>query len=166
MPPGIAIAAASERALEKAHTVENRGWFLDLLRLEKHHHINTVPTTPPVSLYYALDVQLDRIQQEGLQNRFLRHARLAEKIALWGEAHNMPPMAENPYRSKTMTALWNHPHLDFDKLRSFLKERDLEIANGYDDLKDKTFRIANMGEIQESDVDQLLSALEEFINLH
>ncbi len=165
-PPGLAIAATSARALKKAETVKNRGWFLDILRLESHHHTDTVPTTPPVSLYYALETQLDRIMEEGLENRFNRHAQLSEQIATWGEAHNMPPMAEKPYRAKSITTLYNNHHLAFPKLRTYLKERDLEIANGYQELKDKTFRIANMGEIQKKDVDQLLETLESFIHLY
>ncbi|MCD4751988.1 MAG: alanine--glyoxylate aminotransferase family protein [Anaerolineaceae bacterium] len=166
MPPGLAIAAASARALKKAETVKNRGWFLDILRLESHHHTDTVPTTPPVSLYYALETQLDRIMEEGLENRFNRHAQLSKQIAAWGETHNMPPMAERLYRAKSITTLYNNHHLDFLKLRTYLKERDLEIANGYQELKDKTFRIANMGEIQKKDVDQLIDSLESFIRLY
>ncbi len=165
MPPGLAIAVASARALKKAETVKNRGWFLDILRLENHHHNDTTPTTPAISLYYALETQLNRIMKEGLENRFNRHTRLSEQIAEWGEAHNMPPMAEKHYRSNSMTALYNNHHLDFLKLRTYLKEQDFEIANGYQVLKDKTFRIANMGEIQKEDVDQLLMAIESFIHL-
>ena len=163
VPPGLAISVASERALAKAEQVTNRGWFLDVLRLEKHHTLNTVPSTPAVSLFYALSVQLDRIQQEGLHNRFHRHQQMAERIAAWGEQNNMPPIADIPYRSKTMTTLKNGHHLDFLDLRRYLMKHNLEIANGYDELKDVTFRIANMGELQMTDVDHLLRILETYI---
>lgn len=163
VPPGLAISVASERALKKAALVKDRGWFLDVLRLEKHHTLNTVPSTPAVSLFYALSVQLDRITQEGLHNRFHRHAQIAQRIAAWGEQNNMAPLAEKPYRSKTMTALKNGYRLDFLDLRRYLMEHDLEIANGYDELKDITFRIANMGELQMTDVDFLLQTLDSYI---
>jgi aspartate aminotransferase-like enzyme len=163
VPPGLAISVASERAIEKAKTVENRGWFMDVVRMENQHFINTVPSTPAVSLFYALEVQLNRIVQEGLQNRFDRHRAMAERIAKWGESHQMPPIAPKGYRSSTMTTVMNGHHLDFNNLRTFLHTQNMEIANGYDDLKDKTFRIANMGELQMSDVEQLLSCLEEYI---
>jgi len=163
VPPGLAISVASERALKKAELVKNRGWFLDVLRLEKHHTLNTVPSTPAVSLFYALSVQLDRIHQEGLLNRFHRHEQMAERIAAWGEQNSMTPIAEKPYRSKTMAALRNGHRLDFFDLRRYLMERDLEIANGYDKLKDVTFRIANMGELQMTDVEYLLHTLETYI---
>jgi aspartate aminotransferase-like enzyme len=163
VPPGLAISVASERALDKAKIVNNRGWFLDVLRLEKHHTLNTVPSTPAVSLFYALSIQLDRIQQEGLHNRFYRHQQMAERIAAWGEQNNMAPIAEIPYRSKTMTTVKNGHHLDFFDLRRYLMKHDLEIANGYDEMKDITFRIANMGELQMTDVDYLLHTLETYI---
>ena len=164
MPPGLAISVASERALVKAKDVKNRGWFMDVLRMEEYHYKNTVPSTPAVSLFYTLETQLDRIAQEGLENRFKRHQSMAERIASWGEEHQMPPIASKPYRSKTMTTLLNGHNLDFSELRAYLHEHDMEIANGYDDLKDKTFRIANMGELQMEDVERLLSVLEEYIN--
>jgi len=163
VPPGLAISVASEKALAKADKVNNRGWFLDVLRLEKHHALNTVPSTPAVSLFYALSVQLDRIQQEGLQNRFDRHQQMAERIAAWGEQNNMASIAEKPYRSKTMTTMKNGHHLNFFDLRRYLMAHNLEIANGYDELKDVTFRIANMGELQMTDVDHLLHTLEAYI---
>jgi aspartate aminotransferase-like enzyme len=165
IPPGLAISVASERALEKAKKVENRGWFMDVLRMEDHHFKNTVPSTPAVSLFYALECQLDRIVKEGLQNRYARHQALAQRIASWGESHNMPPIAPKGYRSKTMTTLVNGHDLKFQDLRAYLHDHDLEIANGYDELKDKTFRIANMGELQMEDVEKLLNTLEKFIEI-
>ena len=163
IPPGLAISVASERALEKAKTVENRGWFMDVVRMEKHHFKNTVPSTPAVSLFYALEVQLERIAQEGLHNRFARHQAMAERIAEWGENHQMAPIAPVGYRSKTMTTVKNGHNLDFTNLREYLRQYDLEIANGYNELKDKTFRIANMGELQMADVENLLRILEQYI---
>lgn len=164
MPPGLSLGVASQRALDKAKTVPNRGWFMDLLRYEEHFATDTVPSTPAVSLFFALDVQLDRILAEGLENRYARHARLSERVQKWGESHQMPPFAQENYRSKTMNTLRNGHQLNFAGLRAFLKERDLEIANGYQQLKDITFRIANMGELQMSDVDYLLESLEDFIS--
>lgn len=163
IPPGLALSVASERALKKAKSVENRGWFMDVLRMEKHHFKNTVPSTPAVSLFYALEVQLERIAQEGLHNRFKRHQAMAERIAEWGEQHKMPPIAPKKYRSKTMTTVKNGHNLDFADLRAYLRQHDLEIANGYNELKDKTFRIANMGELQMADVENLLTIMEQYI---
>ncbi len=44
----------------------NRGWYFDLVRMEKHRLKDSTPATPALSLIYALDVQLDRILAEGI----------------------------------------------------------------------------------------------------
>jgi aspartate aminotransferase-like enzyme len=56
LPPGIAFGAASERAMKKAETVKFRGWYFDLLLLEKHRQKDSTPMTPAMSLILALDV--------------------------------------------------------------------------------------------------------------
>jgi aspartate aminotransferase-like enzyme len=48
-------------------------------------------------------------------------------------------------------------------MNTFLKERGMRIANGYGALKNITFRIAHMGEIQMSDIEELLVVMEEYL---
>ena len=163
LPPGLALAAASDRAMKKAESVENRGWYFDLLLMEKHRLKDSTPMTPAMALIFALDVQLDRIFAEGLENRFARHAAMAERMQSWAEANNMPPLAPRPYRSKTVTSLENTYGFEVSALNKFLGQRGMRVANGYGQLKEKHFRIATMGELQMSDVDALLPAIEEFI---
>lgn len=163
LPPGLSLAAASDRAMKKAETVSNRGWYFDLVLMEKHRLKDSTPMTPVMPLIYALDVQLDRILEEGLDNRFGRHAAMAKRTQNWAIAHGMEPLAPEGYRSKTVSTIKNTKGLDIAALNKFLQTKGMRIANGYGDLKDKTFRIAHMGEITMSDVDALLAAMEEFM---
>jgi len=163
LPPGLSLAAASDRAMKKAETVSNRGWYFDLVLMEKHRLKDSTPMTPVMPLIYALDVQLDRILEEGLDNRFARHAAMAKRTQNWAIAHGMEPLAPEGYRSKTVSTIKNTKGLDIAALNKFLQTKGMRIANGYGDLKDKTFRIAHMGEITMSDVDALLAAMEEFM---
>jgi aspartate aminotransferase-like enzyme len=48
-------------------------------------------------------------------------------------------------------------------LNAFLKQRGMRIANGYGPLKNKTFRIAHMGEIQLEDLEELFAAMEDYL---
>ncbi len=162
LPPGIALAAVSDRALERAKEVPHRGWYFDLLRLEKHRLKDSTPATPPVSLIYALDVQLDRILAEGLEPRFERHATMARMVHEWALRRGFDLFAQEGYRSKTVTTLVNTHGWDIGQLNAFLLERGMRLANGYGPLKGKTFRIAHMGELQPADVEALLRALDEF----
>lgn len=163
LPPGLALAAVSDRALEKAKTVENRGWYFDLLRLEKHRLKDSSPATPAMSLIFALDHQLDRILAEGLENRFARHSAMAERVQAWADAHDLSMYAPEGYRSQTVTTVKNERGIDLSDLNAFLKQRGMRIANGYGPLKNITFRIAHMGEIQVGDLEELFAAMEEYL---
>jgi predicted phosphoserine aminotransferase len=163
LPPGLALCAVNERAMERAKTVPNRGWYFDFVLLEKHRTKDSTPMTPAMSLIFALDYQLDRILAEGLENRFARHSAMAKRSKGWADAKGWPLLAPEGYRSQTLTVVNNPPEFDCADFNKFLALRNLRLANGYGDLKGKTFRIAHMGEIQMSDLENLLSAFDEYL---
>ena len=164
LPPGLSLAGVNDRALEKAAAVKNRGWYFDLLLMEKHRIKNSTAMTPAVSLVYALDFQLDRILAEGLDERFARHAAMSQRVYDWAMEKGMSTFAEEGYRSKTVATINNDLNLDIPALNNYLMENhDMRISNGYGELKGKTFRIATMGETTMEDVEKLLNAIDEFI---
>ena len=163
LPPGLALASASDRAMKKAESVTNRGWYFDLLLMEKHRLKDSTPMTPAMPLIYALDLQLDRIFAEGLENRFARHAAMAKRVQDWGAQHGMEPVAKAAYRSKTVVTMRNSLNWDISALNKFLQTKGMRIANGYGKLKDLSYRVATMGETTMKDVDTLLAAMDEFI---
>ena len=163
LPPGLALAAASDRAMKKAESVTNRGWYFDLLLMEKHRLKDSTPMTPAMPLIYALDLQLDRIFAEGLENRFARHAAMAKRVQDWGAQHGMEPVAKAAYRSKTVVTMRNSLNWDISALNKFLQTKGMRIANGYGKLKDLSYRVATMGETSMKDVETLLAAMDEYI---
>ena len=164
MPPGLSLAGVTDRCLDKAATVKNRGWYFDLLLMEKHRVKNSTAMTPGVALVYALDFQLDRIFKEGLDARFARHKAMSQRVYDWGAENGLPPFVEPAYRSKTVAVLKNDRGLDIPELNKFLMDKyQMRIANGYGDMKNKTFRIATMGETSMDDINALLAAMEEFM---
>jgi predicted phosphoserine aminotransferase len=163
LPPGLGFAAVNDRAMQRAESVENRGWYFDFLRLEKHRLKDSTPATPAISLIYALDLQLKRILAEGLEARFARHAAMAELVQGWALEKGLALYAPEGYRSKTVTTIDNQLEIDVAALNAFLKERGMRIANGYGPLKNKTFRIGHMGELGLADIEELLSVFEDFL---
>ncbi len=163
LPPGLGLGAVSDRAMKKAETVENRGWYFDLLRMEKHRNKDSSPATPAMSLIFALDFQLDRIFAEGLENRFARHSAMAKRVQEWAEAHDLSMYAPEGYRSQTVTTIKNERGIKVSELNAFLREREMRIAGGYGPIKESTFRIAHMGETQMEDIEKLLAAMEEYL---
>ena len=163
LPPGLGLAAVSDRAMAYAENVPQRGWYFDLVLMEKHRLQDSTPATPALSLIYALDFQLDRILAEGLEQRFARHLLMAERVQSWVLAAGLELYAAPGCRSQTVTTVANTRNFDIPAMNAFLKKRDMLIANGYGPLKGKTFRIAHMGETQIADIKQLLGAMDEFL---
>jgi len=163
LPPGLAFAAVSDRALQRAAAVPHRGWYFDFLLLEKYLLQNNTPATPAISLLYALDAQLDRILTEGLPARFARHGRMAALAQAWAE-DRFALFPRAGFRSKTVTAVSNTRGMDITALSVHLARAGMAIANGYGPLKGKTFRIGHMGEITPDDVSTLLEAIDRFLD--
>lgn len=164
LPPGLALAGVSDRALAYAATVPERGWYFDFVRLEKHRLHDSTPATPALSLIYALDLQLDRILAEGLEQRFARCTAMARRVQSWAEGRGLPLYAPAGYRSQTVTTIDNQAGIDVAALNRFLRAREMRLANGYGPLKHKTYRIAHMGEITLADIERLLAALDAYLD--
>lgn len=163
LPPGIALIGVNDRAMARAAEVPNRGWYFDYLLLEKHRIKNSTPMTPAISLIFALDYQIDRMLAEGLENRFARHSAMAKRSQDWAIKKGWQLFAPEGYRSQTITVVENPPSFDCAEFNKFIGPRNLKLANGYGDLKGKTFRIAHMAEIQMSDLENLLRGIDEFM---
>jgi len=162
LPPGLAFCAVNDRTMQRVEQVPNRGWYFDLVRMEKHRLKDSTPATPAMSLIYALEAQLGRIQAEGLENRFARHSAMAGRSQDWAQKKDWRLFAPPGYRSHTLTVIENPSSFDISALNKFMAPRGIRLANGYGVLKGKTIRIAHMGEIQMHDLENLLAAIDEF----
>ena len=162
VPPGLAFTAVSDRLMERAATVSNRGWYFDFLQLEMYRQRSTTPATPAISLLRSLSVQLDRVFAEGLVARYARHAFCGQMSREWALTNGFGLMAESGYESDTVTTVENGRGLDMEELNRFLGSRDMQVANGYGPYKGKAYRIGHMGEVWPSDLERLFSAIEAF----
>ena len=161
LPPGLAFICASDRLLKRAEKVENRGYYFDLIEIKKMADKDLPLTTPPVSLLYGLDHQLDKMLKEGMANRFARHHEMAEATRNWA-SKRFKLYAEEGYRSETITVV-ESGKLDFGKLDKGLKAKGFEISPGYGKIKESTFRIGHMGDLAVRDVRALLVAMDEVL---
>ncbi len=161
LPPGLGFVAVNERAFEKSKTVQNKGWYFDFERLEKHRLKDSTPATSAVSLIYALDLQTDRILAEGIEARWARHSAMADKTQAWAESKDFILFAPEGYRSQTVTAI-EHQGFDFKAANAYLMEQGMRMAAGYGALKENVFRIGHMGKLTVADLDELFTALDKF----
>ncbi len=163
LPPGLALCSVSDRAMARAESVLDRGWYFDFVQYEKYATKNHTPATPAISLMQALDAQLDAIAAEGWDARFARHQRLMGQVHAWVEAHGLDYFAEAGYRSPTVTAVRNTRGVDVGTLNAYLRERGMLISDGYGSLKGETFRIAHMGDVTAEEMSDLLEAVSKFL---
>ena len=161
LPPGLAFAAASERLLNRAHTLTDRGYVLDLVRYDKFWHKAQSPTTPSISLLFALDQQLADIELEGLDARFARHDRMARATWGWVEKDGgsdlwLEVLATEGERSPTVTAVVCE---QAEWVVRSLSEQGYVIGAGHGELQRTTLRIGHMGDHTVEGLEALLDAM-------
>lgn len=165
LPPGMAICSFSQKAVEAAKKVEFRGLYLDLLDLYNYilKKDYQYPSTPSLSHMYALDYQLDRILEEGLENRFARHLEMAKIVRSWAKEH-FELFPEERYASNTLTTIKNTKGISVSDLNKKLGEEGYMISNGYGDLKELTFRIAHMADTTVDEIKELLAVIDRILS--
>ena len=164
LPPGLCVVTVSQRALERSAGVENKGYYFNFEVLEKKAVKNQTPATPAISFVNALNVQMDRIFEEGPENRFQRHLDMAEHVRSWARK-NFALYSDENYLSPTVTNVQNTREIDVVALNAELAKRGAMISNGYGELKGKCFRIAHMGDLQVADVRWLTDQIDDILGL-
>jgi aspartate aminotransferase-like enzyme len=164
LPPGLAIALVSDRALERAKGIPDRGGFTDLVEIFEFEKRHQTPYTPNVSLLYALDKRLDLMLAETYDHIYQRHKEMAELTRNWAKKH-FEMFPEKGYESVTVSCIKNLLGKNVRELNQKLAERGFEISNGYGALAEKTFRIGHMGEWNVTGIKEALEAIGEIWGL-
>jgi aspartate aminotransferase-like enzyme len=161
----MALFACSSAALAKAATLPDRGYYFDFLEFQKNAEQHMTPSTPSIGHVYALASKLDDIFDEGLEARFARHARLAQRTRDWAARHGFTLFPDSGFESVTLTCVNNGAKpggrvIDVPKLQKLVKDQGFLIDGGYGKIKGTTFRISNMGDETEASMDRLYAALD------
>ena len=168
LPPGLAFGVAQPRILERAKTKNDRGIYFDLIEFEKNIQQNQTPNTPALSLFYALEAQLQAIKRETIEARWARHTAMANRTYEWvgemrGRGVDLSVLAPEGCRSPAVTCIKVPDGMNGSKIASEVKARGYVIASGYGPLKDSTFRIGHMGDHTVEELEELLGVLEEIV---
>jgi aspartate aminotransferase-like enzyme len=163
LPPGLAVFTASDKALARARTVPDRGYYFDFLEFAANDEKDNTPSTPCISLIYAMDVQLDRFFAEGLERRWARHEEMAMYVRDWAQERGYELFPEKHYRSLTLSCMVNTKETDLAALKVKLGERGYAFDDGYGKIKGKTFRIAHMGDMQLADLQEFTGVIDELL---
>jgi aspartate aminotransferase-like enzyme len=163
LPPGLAVFTVTQRALDKARTTPNRGYYFDFEEFETNDAKHNTPSTPCISQIYALRHQLKKMFAEGLENRYARHLRMADATRAWLISQGFGLFAAEGARSNTLTTGTNDGKTDLEKLKKLAGERGYAMDNGYGKIKNQTFRIPHMGDFTMADMEEFFSLLEELL---
>ena len=163
LPPGFSLFAVSEKAFARAEKIPNRGFYFDFLEFKKQQAEWMTPSTPSIGHIHALQSKLKEIFDEGLTNRYERHASTNGLVHDWVRRAGFDFFAEEGFRSKTLTCVKN-TRIDVAKLARDLREKHhLVIDPGYGKIQGQTFRLSNMGDETEATVSHLLTCIDDVL---
>ena len=161
IPPGLGFVAVSPKAWEAYKTAKLPRYYLDLGKYRKEAAKNTTPFTPPVNMFFGLQVTLQMMKAEGLENVFARHKRLMTTTRAAVKALGLPLFAADDAASPAITSVMPPESVDAQKVRTLMKKRfDIALADGQDHLKGKIFRIGHLGFVSDRDILAAISSLE------
>jgi aspartate aminotransferase-like enzyme len=159
MPPGLSFVAVSPKAWARADQIKPQAFYFDLKKMRKKLSVPDTPFTSAHTLIKALGTSLKRLRDEGIENVWSRHRRLAAACRAGVRALGLELFAAQP--ADAVTTITVPPGLDVSKLLTRLVERfGLKLVGGQDELKGRIFRIAHMGYMDELDIVSAMAALE------
>ncbi len=162
LPPGLSFNAISEKAMaaSKANKMPRSYW--DWQEMVKINAGGFFPYTPATNLLYGLKEAVAMLQEEGLDNVFARHQRLAAATRKAVKAWGLEVLCENPAEySPVLTAVLMPPSHDADHYRKVTLEKfNISLGSGLGKVAGKVFRIGHLGECNELTLIGALSGVE------
>ena len=151
LPPGIGINVVSPKALEASKSSRFARAYFDWAPIVAANAQGFYPYTPPTLLLFGLRESLAMLREEGLDNVYARHARLAEAARRAVRGWGLEILVRDPREySNTLTAVVVPEGVDADAIRTTILERfDMSLGIGLGKVKGRVFRIGHLGSIND-----------------
>lgn len=161
VPPGLAMIGVGERAWAATEHATLPRFYWDFRMTRKSLEKGQTPYTPPVSIYYGLDVSLPMMRAEGREAIFARHATGGKLVRERAQAMGLDLFADPAFASNTVTAIRLPEDVDGKALTRAMRETEgVVIAGGQEHLEGKIIRIGHLGYFTEADLTACMDALE------
>jgi alanine-glyoxylate transaminase / serine-glyoxylate transaminase / serine-pyruvate transaminase len=162
MPAGLAILCVSEKALAAAQGAQCPRCYFDFADMAKTNRDGFFPYTPPLSMLRGLRASVDMLLEEGLENVFARHYRLAEGVRRAVAAWGLSLCAKAPqWHSDTVSAIRVPAGINgADIVRLAYQRYGLSLGAGLSVVAGKVFRIGHLGDLNELMLMMALSGAE------
>jgi alanine-glyoxylate transaminase/serine-glyoxylate transaminase/serine-pyruvate transaminase len=147
LPPGLSFNAVNDKALSASKSARLPRSYWNWEEMLAANKAGFFPYTPATNLLYGLREALRMLQDEGLENVFARHARLAEATRCAVRAWGLEILCAEPLEySNSLTAVLLPQGHDADRVREIALERfDLSLGTGLGKLQRKVFRVGHLG---------------------
>jgi alanine-glyoxylate transaminase/serine-glyoxylate transaminase/serine-pyruvate transaminase len=150
LPTGLGIVCASEKAMAAHESSGCPRCFFDWDDMIKTNDLGFFPYTPPMNLLRGLRESLNMIEEEGLENVFARHTRMANAVRAAVEAWGLRPIAEEGWYSDTVTAVKVPEGFDGNEVvRHAYRYYNLALSISLAKIAGQAFRIGHMGDLNE-----------------
>ena len=151
LPPGLSFNAISSKAIEAYNRSTLAKSYWDWKPMLENNKNGFFPYTPATNLLYGLDEALNILLEEGLENVFKRHNKLAEASRRAVRAWGLEILCKNKEEySSSLTAALVPEGYDADDLRKIILDNyDMSLGTGLTKLKGKIFRIGHLGDFNE-----------------
>ncbi len=161
-PPGIAMAALSERGWRAARRSTMPSFYFDLTTHRDYAERGQPPWTPALPTMYALDAALPLLIAEGPEAIFARHRRFAAWTRAAAQSLGLELLAEARYASDTVTAISVPEDVSGPAVtRRLREEHDVVIAGGQGKLATSIWRIGHLGYLDEREFAACFAALQQ-----
>jgi aspartate aminotransferase-like enzyme len=145
--PGIAIAAVGARARAAGETARMPRFYWDFAEARGWAEKGQTPWTPAVSVLFGLRVGVRHLLEEGREQTWDRHARIARGVHAGLEALGLRLVAAPQDRSSTVTAAWLPDGLEWPPFNAEMRRRGLVVAGGQGKWVGKILRFGHMGAV-------------------
>ena len=160
VPPGMAMVSVSGRGWRAVESAKIPRYYFDYKKAKSYLEKGQTPWTPAVSVYFAMDVALCKLEGEGLANIHARHARLGQFTRDGVKALGLRLLADERVASNTVTAVRVPEGVEGSALTKVLRtEYNTVVAGGQGSLTGKIIRIGHLGLVSEADLQACLDAL-------
>jgi aspartate aminotransferase-like enzyme len=161
-PPGLMMIAASPRAWEASKSARLPRFYFDWASSRKKLEIGQHPTTPPVSIFFALDLALEIMLAEGRDAIFARHQYIGDYVRNRVRTMGLKLLADHTNASNTVTAVLAPEGINTKALLKILREQDhIVLGGGQEHLDGKIFRVGHLGFFVEAELVEAMDAVEK-----
>jgi alanine-glyoxylate transaminase / serine-glyoxylate transaminase / serine-pyruvate transaminase len=151
LPPGLGFTAISDKAIAASKTNRMPRSYWDWGEMLKPNANGFFPYTPATNLLYGLREAIAMLLEEGLDQVFARHQRLAAAARAAVRGWGLEILCQEPSEySPVLTAVLMPPGHDADRFRKFvLDDYNMSLGAGLTKLAGRVFRIGHLGECNE-----------------